>query len=250
MNFDLLTNNILETHTALQQNAIKAVNINLTIRNWLIGFYIVEFEQKGEDRAKYGTKLLAELAKALKAKSIAKINERELRNFRTFYKTYFGLANSIFQSETFSIRGLPTPELSKLIWGLPTQELQVSDNQQNRIYFEKLLTKISYTNFVEIIKIKDENKRKFYELLVIKNTLSVEELKHQIATLAYERVGLSQNNELAFEELNTKILPEKPTDAVKSIYLFDFLGLPNAHLIEESKEILTQFIENELQKNI
>ena len=60
MNFDLLTNTILETHTSLQQSAVKAINIHLTIRNWLIGFYIVEFEQKGEDRAKYGEKLLPE----------------------------------------------------------------------------------------------------------------------------------------------------------------------------------------------
>jgi hypothetical protein len=189
MNFDLLTNTILETHTALQQNAIKAVNINLTIRNWLIGFYIVEFEQHGEDRAKYGTKLLAELAKVLKANNIIKTNERELRNFRTFYKTYLGLANSIFQSEMLPIRGLLTPEFNNSIRGLPIQELQIVDNQNNSIYFEKLLTKISYTNFVEIIKIKDENKRKFYELLVIKNTLSVRELERQIATLAYERVA-------------------------------------------------------------
>jgi hypothetical protein len=58
MNFELLVNTIQQTHNQLQQNAIKSVNKHLTIRNWLVGLYIVEFEQKGEDRAKYGENLL------------------------------------------------------------------------------------------------------------------------------------------------------------------------------------------------
>jgi hypothetical protein len=56
MNFNILVNTIRETHTSLQQSALKSVNKHLTIRNWLVGFYIVEFEQNGEDRAKYGEK--------------------------------------------------------------------------------------------------------------------------------------------------------------------------------------------------
>jgi hypothetical protein len=61
MNFDLLLNTIQQTHTVFQQNAFKAVNMSLTLRNWLIGYYIVEFEQNGEDRAKYGESLLFKL---------------------------------------------------------------------------------------------------------------------------------------------------------------------------------------------
>ena len=94
--------------------------------------------------------------------------------------------------------------------------------------------KISYTHLVELIKIKETNKRRFYELLTIKNTLSVRELERQIATLTYERMGLSQNTELAFAELEAKLTPANPTDAIKSVYFFDFLDLPNTHLIEES----------------
>ena len=58
MNFDILVRTIAETHSALYQQAVKAVNVNLTLRNWLVGLYIVEFEQNGEDRARYGEKLL------------------------------------------------------------------------------------------------------------------------------------------------------------------------------------------------
>ena len=92
MNFDLLTNTILETHTSLQQSAVKAINIHLTIRNWLIGFYIVEFEQKGEDRAKYGEKLMVSLSKKLNNKSLS---EGNLKVFRQFYLTYPQIGQSV-----------------------------------------------------------------------------------------------------------------------------------------------------------
>ncbi len=70
MDFNLLANTILETHLSLQQSAAKAVNMHLTIRNWLIGFYIVEFEQNGEDRAEYGARLLSKIEKKIKLKGL------------------------------------------------------------------------------------------------------------------------------------------------------------------------------------
>jgi len=83
-NFEELIDNVYYTHCLFQQNAKKAVNQNLTIRNWLYGFYIVEFEQNGEDRAKYGTRLLEEMAKSIKSKGIKGLDARTLRSCRTF----------------------------------------------------------------------------------------------------------------------------------------------------------------------
>ena len=68
-NFDVLIDNIYQTHYILQENTAKIINYYLTVRNWLIGCYIVEFEQNGEDRAKYGEKLLEEMAIRLKKSS-------------------------------------------------------------------------------------------------------------------------------------------------------------------------------------
>jgi len=86
MKFEILVNSIELTHSHFQQQANKAVNVSLTLRNWLIGCYIVEFEQKGEDRAKYGDKLLVKLAKHCTA--IKGMDERTFRNFRLFYLFY------------------------------------------------------------------------------------------------------------------------------------------------------------------
>ena len=69
-NFDQLIDNVCQTHNALQENARNVVNQNLTIRNWLVGYYIVEYEQNGEDRAKYGTQILSEIAKRLRINGI------------------------------------------------------------------------------------------------------------------------------------------------------------------------------------
>lgn len=87
MNFSNLVNSIQETHSFLQEVAAKAVNTPMTIRNWLIGYYIVEFEQNGEDRAKYGDNLINELVEKLKG-SVYGISATNLRLYRQFYNIY------------------------------------------------------------------------------------------------------------------------------------------------------------------
>ncbi|MGV3589877.1 MAG: DUF1016 N-terminal domain-containing protein [Adhaeribacter sp.] len=88
MQFLLLLENIKSTHRHLHDAAAKAVNKLLTIRNCLIGFYIVEYEQKGEDRARYGDKLLMHLSKSLNQIGLTEFSERRLREYRLFYQTY------------------------------------------------------------------------------------------------------------------------------------------------------------------
>jgi predicted nuclease of restriction endonuclease-like (RecB) superfamily len=253
MTFDDLLQQIRHTHSHLLQSAVKAVNVHITIRNWLVGYYIVEFEQKGENRATYGTKLLENIAKSINIKGLS---APELSRSRQFYQTYSDFHATL--NRKFStilpipILGSPTQELEQKaaisIFGLPTQELQTAENLNIDLYYTKLITNISFTHFAELIKIKDNTKRKFYELLIVKKTLTVRELERQIATLTYERVGLSVQPELAFVQLEQKILPATPNDAVKSIYFFDFFDLPNKHLISEND--LEQALINHLEQFI
>ncbi len=60
--FDSLVSSIVHIHQQTQDFATKAVNVALTLRNWLIGCRIVEFEQQGKDRAAYGESLMDTLA--------------------------------------------------------------------------------------------------------------------------------------------------------------------------------------------
>ena len=241
MNFDLLLNTIQQTHTVFQQNAVKAVNMSLTIRNWLIGYYIVEFEQNGEDRAKYGESLLFKLSE--KCKEIKGLDERSFRNFRMFYTLYPQIKSIIPQNKIpFPIRMSVTTELekdSKQILGTMSQELQTPEkqtlnNSKLQIPCGILLEKISFTHFVELIKIQDPLQRLFYEMECIKGTWSVRELRRQINTLYFERSALSKQPEKLSELTQLQSENVVPVDVIKSVYTFEFLGLNAKDIVEES----------------
>jgi hypothetical protein len=71
MQFKQLSTLLVNTNDTLYHQSVKAVNMHLTLRNWLFGFYIVQYEQNGEDRAEYGKSLLKQLAESLKLNGIS-----------------------------------------------------------------------------------------------------------------------------------------------------------------------------------
>ena len=168
MSFDFLVKQIQQTHETLQERAVKAINKHLTIRNWLTGFYIVEFEQKGEDRAQYGQRLLQNLAERLKNPSLS---YRNLKLFRQFYTTYpqIGkvISTEIIDSQYFRIGQLAIAQFNNST----TEELQVPP--------DKLISRLSYTHLVQLLPIQEPLKRTFYEIEAIKGNWSTEELKRQ-----------------------------------------------------------------------
>jgi predicted nuclease of restriction endonuclease-like (RecB) superfamily len=242
--FNQLSSKIEQIHTELQVYAANSVNQSLTVRNWLIGCYIVEFEQKGEDRAAYGVKLLSNLA--LKLKHIKGLDERSLRNIRQFYKTYSYLETIIW--------GTVPPKLqTELIWGSlsPILENQVvKSNKEEKLLVpaETILTKLSYSHLEILLKVTDQLKRTFYEIECIKGTWSVRELKRQIASLFFERSGLSKHPEKLAELVQQKIQPQTPKDIIKNIYAFEFLDVGIQSIVEESD--LETALLNNLQKFI
>ncbi|MCW3463466.1 hypothetical protein [Chitinophaga nivalis] len=66
INIEKLVYSIQETNHYFLNQAQKQVNTALTLRNWVIGFYILEYEQHGEDRAAYGQRLYKEIVVKLK----------------------------------------------------------------------------------------------------------------------------------------------------------------------------------------
>ena len=88
LDFANLVTAIQDTHETFAAEASKAVNVCLTIRNWLVGYYIVEFELQGSDRANYGDYLLDKLSEQLTRNGLKRMDIRELRRFRQFYICY------------------------------------------------------------------------------------------------------------------------------------------------------------------
>ncbi len=273
MNFELLVSAIEQTHQHFQQQASKAINVSLTLRNWLTGYYIVEFEQKGEDRAKYGDKLLARLAE--KCATIKGLDERTFRNFRLFYLLYPQirplLAN---QMHSNPIRRSLTAELKNdtiydtlSIWGSLTSEFQLTEFQ---LKGELLVQSLSYTHFEQLIRINDSLKRAYYEMECIKGNWSVRELKRQINSHVLVELKVENFNHYNIGQLNTYVNyykaevmrpDDNPTVGIlmvtnKNNALVEFAtaGMDNhlfvsKYLLElPKKEQLEAFITNEITK--
>jgi len=241
--FDKLIDNVYQAHNVLQENVKKIINQNLTMRNWLIGCYIVEYEQNGEDRAEYGTNLLDRIAKKLKARNLKGLDSRALRNCRTFYLIYpqiWGSVTAKLQTvDNDIVKSMPAKSVKN--WGSVTTELK----EDPQLEPELLLSRLSYTHFVELIRIDDSLERLFYEVETIKNNWSVRELERAVNTALYVRTGLSKNKETVIAKFKNQ-KPAKVIDIIRDPYFLEFLGLEERSEYNESD--LEQAILDHLQK--
>ena len=211
--FEELSISVLQTHQTAQSGAIRAVNQLATLRNWLIGCYIVEYEQNGCDRAKYGDRLLKRLEERVNTRGL---NVTLFRNSRSFYKLYPQIA-TLFQSMTSS---------NKLLTSIhPTTSDEFLTSPQ------EIIGKLSFSHITEIMTQNDPLGRFFYETECIKGTWSVQELRRQIASNLYFRSGVSKNP----KELLETIKPETNTPAlvIRQPFTFEFLGLKTKDVFTE-----------------
>ena len=82
LSFENLADNVSQIHELTSGKAKNAVNQMLTVRNWAIGYYIVEYEQSGKDRATYGASLLVNLAKKLNIKGLTNVGFMQILLFK------------------------------------------------------------------------------------------------------------------------------------------------------------------------
>ncbi|MBL0714560.1 MAG: hypothetical protein JJV98_12755, partial [Desulfosarcina sp.] len=220
LNFETLVGAIQQVHDELAAQAGRAVNLSLTIRNWLIGCYIAEYEQNGADRAEYGARLLENLSTHLAEGGMEGVASRSLRQYRQFYLVYPEIwqtvsAKSLENVVPFSIRQTLPAKLTTTSSQTPPSAVPVSDLSQ----------KLSFSHFAELIAIADETKRSFYEIECIRGNWSVRELKRQIGSLYYERAGLSRNKQKLSELAQQSAEKDEPKLAIRDPYVFEFLGL-------------------------
>lgn len=215
MNFEELIKAFEQANEYLQEKAVSAVNQSLTMRNWLFGHYIVEYEQSGEDRARYGDKLLNSLSRKLQNSGVKGVSITNLKLCRKFYITY--------------------PQIGQ---SLPDQSLRKSLSEKSRdkegIDGVIILSRLSFTHIIELLTIEDPLKRLFYEVETLKGNWSVRELKRQTGSLLFERVGLSLDKKGLLQTVNKKAVPARKEDIIRDPYIFEFLGLPQKDEVSES----------------
>ena len=243
--FDELTKIIRDTHDAAQTTAVKAINRMQTMRNWLYGYYIIEFEQHGKDRAEYGTQLLKRLEERVNRKGLT---ETLFKNSRKFYRLYPQMVENLIGviSPTVSDKLLESKDASGLCDTQMTENEHVEKSPTVSDGFrttgQMIISRLSFSHIVEIMTVDDPLARYFYEQECIKCTWSVRELRRQISTNLYVRTGISSNPEkmLSLPSLqghdNNELQIRQP-------FTFEFLGLKANEVIDE-KDIENALIDH------
>jgi len=223
--FELLVDKIEYTERILQNNARLIINRHVTAKAWIIGYYIVEYEQSGNDRAQYGEFLLKNLSKRLGKKYAFST----LKLYRQFYLIYPQLQREISAFLVDSSIGQSV--ISQLG---SNQNLNIDSKYEITIAPEQLFNRLSFTHLATILPLKDEMQRAFYEIMAIKGTWSVRELQRQIDSNYYERSGWSNKPELLAQMVQEKAETSTISTDIKSPFVFEFLGLNAKDVVEES----------------
>lgn len=225
--FDGLVSNVNELHNITSGAAKSAVNQMLTIRNWAIGYYIVEFEQNGKDRAEYGQHLLKDLADRLQIKGL---DRTRLNLCRIFYQRYPQICATV-SHKLNSIGGIQ--EILELPSSLPVSEkICATASHKFETDPEMLISRLSFSHIREIMKLDDPLERFFYEYESIRGVWSVDELQRQISTNLYFRAGISKDPETLLKQIQKGDFTAQLT--VREPFALEFLGLDDRMAVTES----------------
>jgi len=238
MNFNQLLTSLQELDSTLKSRVAQSANLGLTLRNWLVGAYLVEFEQRGKERAKYGEQLTHKLAEKLDIKGL---NARTLADCRLFHLSYRFILQTpsaksdlpILQTLSAILENSDNP--IKIPQNPPSDTQTENHRPPFAIPVPDLIQKLSFSHFIELLRIKDPSARAFYEIECLKATWSVRELKRQIGSLLYQRLGLSTDKEKLLRLTSEKSISDlQPADYIKDPYVFEFLGLKPKEVFREN----------------
>ena len=208
-----LTNKISELLISARAKVLQAVNHTMVLTYFEIGRMIVEEEQNGKQRAGYGKQLIIELSEKLTkefGKGFSITNLQQMRQFFVVYSKQQTVSANSDKSQT------------------------VSDE-----------FKLSWSHYLKLMRIDNENERKFYEIEAFKNNWSIRELQRQYDSALYARLALSRNKDEVKALSEKGLILEKPKDLIKDPYILEFIGLPELSKFSESN--LEQEIINKLE---
>ena len=188
---------IAELIELARRKVATVANLTMVHTNFEIGRMIIEDEQRGEERAKYGEHVIRDLSKRLTEKFGSGFSERNLEQMRQFYMVY-------------SIPQTVSAELSKPRFIL------------------------SWSHYLVLMRIKNVQERSFYEIETAANQWSLTQLKRQYNSSLYERLALSRDKEEILKLAQQGNVIEQPQDILKNPLTLEFLGLEDKATYSES----------------
>ncbi|MCU7617352.1 PDDEXK nuclease domain-containing protein [Chryseobacterium sp. PBS4-4] len=227
---NLQSKELLQNISALLENARKkvavAVNQTMVLTYFEIGRMIVEDEQNGEKRAEYGKAVLKDLSSHLTVRFGKGFSVENLDRMRFFYKTY---------SEKISSTALTNSQ--NQISSTPSTNLEIEQKLSELLKISQIPSlnfNLSWSHYLKLMRIKDINERRFYEIESFKNNWSLRELQRQYDSALYTRLSLSKNKEEIIQLSEKGQIFEKPKDLIKDPYILEFLGLPERSSYSEN----------------
>ena len=196
-----------------RKQAYHAINVSLTLRNWLLGERIAKDELDGAERAKYGKRVIASLAQDLTAQYGKGFDKSTLYRYLLFYR--------LFPEKVDAVR----PQFTQ----------DVSDGKVDAVR-PKLLP---WTHYRELIRVENEDARKWYEQEALRETWSTRTLHRNISSQYYFRLLKSSNKEKVTGEMHrlTADMQHDKLEFIKNPVVAEFLGLqPNADFTETELE--------------
>jgi predicted nuclease of restriction endonuclease-like (RecB) superfamily len=218
---------VREILDAARAGVVRTVNTTQVAANWLIGREIVEEEQRGQRRADYGAKLLADLSMRLNAEFGRGYSADNLEAFRQFYLEYPELI-----SETASRKsaGAPVPPLEQSSETPSRKSSDRTDCQPGTLH-----PSLSWSHYRQLLRVARPEARAFYEIESIRNAWSVRELQRQTASLLYDRLAKSKDKKGLMRLATHGQEVTQPLDVLKDPMVIEFLGLPESPKLIESK---------------
>ncbi|MEW4923664.1 PDDEXK nuclease domain-containing protein [Algibacter sp. 2305UL17-15] len=204
---------IVDLLQSARNKVVRTVNQTMVLTYFEIGRMLVEEEQGGKERAEYGKELLKGLSRVLTQEFGKGFSVKNLERMRTFYQIYGKSSTLLSKSEN----------LKNTVSETTFQEVK-----QNEFV-------LSWSHYLKLMRIDNENERKFYEIESLKNNWSVRELNRQYDSALYTRLVLSRDKDKVKELSEKGLILEKAKDAVKDPYILEFLGLPEHTEYSESQ---------------
>jgi predicted nuclease of restriction endonuclease-like (RecB) superfamily len=224
----------------------RTVNTTQVVANWLVGRELVEEEQQGRRKARYGDELLRTIAGRLQTSFGGGYSHTNLKLFRQFYQVYprllegpigHTLRDQFQIGEQDSVRGA--------VAVLPDHSA-IGHTACDQSWLPGLLhPNLAWSLYRHLLKADSADSRAFYEIEAVKNNWSSRELERQINSLLFERLAKSRDK-AGLMKLATKGQEiATPADVFKDPVVIEFLGLPESNRLVESD--LEQALINNLQ---
>lgn len=213
-----------------RHQAVRQTNSLMVFTYFQLGRLILNEEQRGSKKAAYGQEIIKNLSEVLSKEFGQGFSERNLQQIRLFYFLYQNRSQSHSISQTLSAESVDNPILQT-----PSAEsafLPISETASRISYASQF--PLSWSHYVTLLRIKDEQERSFYEIESAQNNWSVRELKRQFDSGLFERLALSKDKHKVMQLAGKGQIVEKPEDIIKTPYILEFLGLEEKSAYTES----------------